>query len=163
MNYHLNRLLCCQQKRFLIFFNRYFGSLSPWDSEYVSKIFRLGTGTNSLKSIELELIHQFSNEGKSEAFIGYGENFRPYDKTWTENIAKNINLSQFEDLSYQANQRGIVIDNLEARVLPSQQPLMKLNYLKYIAVLPLVYSFVGIANAIVFQINNLVKSTKLFI
>ena len=51
--------------------------------------------------------------------IGYGENFRPYTKNWIDGIPQNINLAQFDGLVYQAKNRAIAIDNLHARLLPT--------------------------------------------
>lgn len=107
-----------QQKRLDIFNDHYFGLSSPWNADYIIQIFRQSSPID-IKTIEQSLINNFSNEGKPDNEIGYGENFRPYDKDWIEGIANNINLSQFDELTYQANQRGIAVDNLHARVLPT--------------------------------------------
>jgi len=107
-----------QQKRLAIFYDHYFGVLSPWNAEYVTQILQQ-LPPNDLKTIEQNIIDHYNNEGKPESQMGYGENFRPYGKNWIKEIATNINLSQFGGLVYQANNRGIVIDNLHARVLPT--------------------------------------------
>jgi cell wall-associated NlpC family hydrolase len=107
-----------QQKRLAIFYDHYFGSQSPWSSEYINQIFRQSS-PNDFKSIEQNIIHDFDNEGKSDNQIGYGENFRPYTKEWIDSIADNINLSQFDGLFYQSNKRGIAVDNLHVRILPT--------------------------------------------
>lgn len=107
-----------QQKRLDMFYDHYFGSLSPWNADYINQILRQSP-PNDLKTIEQSLITHFSNEGKSDNQIGYGENFRPYAKDWIEVITNNINISQFDGLTYQISNRGIVIDNLHARALPT--------------------------------------------
>lgn len=108
-----------QQKRFDIFYAHYFGSLSPWNAEYVNKILH-HTAPDDLKTNEKSLIKYFDNEGKDANEIGYGENFRPHDKNWIEGIANNINLSQFDNLTYQASNRGIVVENSHTRILPTE-------------------------------------------
>ena len=107
-----------QQKRFDLFYDHYFGSLSPWNAEYVARILRQSP-SDDLKTNEQSLIKYFDNEGKSANEIGYGENFRSHDKEWIQAIANNINISQFDGLTFQANNRGIAVDNLHARVLPT--------------------------------------------
>jgi len=107
-----------QQKRLDMFNDHYFGPSSPWSSDYVNQILRQSQ-PDDLKTMELGIINNFSNESKTGNDIGYGENFRPYAKDWIEGIATNINSSQFDGLSYQSNNRGIAIDNLHARALPT--------------------------------------------
>ena len=107
-----------QQKRLDMFNDHYFGSFSPWNTYYVTQILRQSS-PNDVKTIELSIINHFSNEGKSDNQIGYGENFRPHTNDWIERITNNINISQFDGLTYQANSRGIAVDNLHARALPT--------------------------------------------
>lgn len=107
-----------QRQRLNVFNDHYFGSLSPWNADYITHIFRQSS-PNDLKTMEESLISNFSNEDKPDNKIGYGENFRPHNKEWIKEIASNINISQFDSLTYQANRRGIAIDNLHARALPT--------------------------------------------
>jgi len=100
------------------FKDHYFGPSSPWSPEYVMQVIS-GQVPNDFKTVEQSIIKSFNNEGKPDNLVGYGANFRPYDKNWIETIANNINLSQFDKLIYQATNRGIAIDNLNARVLPT--------------------------------------------
>lgn len=74
---------------------------------------------NDLKTLEQGLVASFNNQSKPDNQIGYGENFRPYTVDWINNIANNINLAQFDNLTYQPNRRAIAIENLAARVLPT--------------------------------------------
>lgn len=111
-----------QQKRYAIFINHYFGSISPWNADYVNKLFHQSS-SDSLKSLELDLINFYNNENKSDEQIGYGENFRPYDKTWIAEVTQNINIAQFNTLNFQANHRGIAVDNLHVRALPTDDVL----------------------------------------
>ncbi|MBA3660599.1 MAG: SH3 domain-containing protein [Gammaproteobacteria bacterium] len=107
-----------QQKRLAIYIDRYFGSTSPWNPEYVNQILHYAS-PNDLKTNEQNLLINFSNTGKSDSEIGYGENYRPYSQAWIDKISKNINLAQFDNLIYQDGNRGIAIDNLHARALPT--------------------------------------------
>lgn len=110
-----------QRQRLNIFNDHYFGSLSPWNADYITQIFRQSSPSD-LKTMEQSLINNFNNEGKPDNKIGYGENFRPHTKKWIEEISNNINISQFDNLTYHANRRGIAIDNLHARALPTEEP-----------------------------------------
>lgn len=107
-----------QRERLKIFINHYVGSFSPWNANHITKLLKQ-VPPNDLKTIEKELISNFDNEGKAENEIGYAENFRPYPKTWIEKIIQNINLSQFGQLTYQKENRGIAINNLAVRALPT--------------------------------------------
>ena len=106
-----------QQQRLSVFYTHYFGDLSPWNKDHINKIFQ--SSSNGLKSIEKELLQFFSNKNKSPEQIGYGENFRPYEMKWIDEIAENVFLEQFTSLTYQPNHRGIAVDNLYARALPT--------------------------------------------
>ncbi len=107
-----------QQKHYAIFYNHYVGTHSPWNKEYINHILQLPAPDN-LKTIELQVIDLLSNKGKTKSGIGYGENFQPHTSAWIDTIADNINTSQFENIKYNANNLGIAIDNLHARVLPT--------------------------------------------
>lgn len=107
--------------RFDLFKEHYVGSLSPWHPQYVMQILSVPV-PNDLKTVEQSIINNFNNTGKTKDLIGYGENFRPYDKSWIETIANNINLSQFDKFTYQASNRAIAVDNLQVRVLPTNDP-----------------------------------------
>ena len=107
-----------QQKRLAIFNTHYFGEDSPWGQEYVNRILK-ESAPNDFKTIELDLLHDYSNVGKTGNEIGYAEDFRPYSKNWIDAITYNVNAEQFSGLTYQESNRGIAIDNLHARALPT--------------------------------------------
>jgi hypothetical protein len=107
-----------QQKHFDIFYNHYFGAQSPWNSSYVNQILHQAA-PNDLKTLEQSNINYYSNEGKSDDQIGYGENFRAHTPDWINKISDNINLTQWDNFNYQDKNRAIAIDNLHARVLPT--------------------------------------------
>lgn len=106
-----------QQAHMDKFHEHYFGTKSPWSREYVNQIL---SEADDIKTLETGIIREFDNEGKPEKSIGYGANFRPYGKKWIQEIANNINISQFDSLNYQSSNRGIAIDNLHARTLPTE-------------------------------------------
>jgi cell wall-associated NlpC family hydrolase len=106
-----------QKTHFNLYLEHYVGSLSPWNREQINKF--LKQTTNSIKTVEQSIIDGFDNEGKPAKKIGYGENFRPYNKQWINQLSHNINLNQFDNLDYHDNDRGIAIDNLHARALPT--------------------------------------------
>lgn len=108
-----------QQKRLAILQDHYFGQVSPWSADYISALLQ-SSAPNDLKTTEQEILHYFSNEGKSANQIGYGENFRPYDNQWINKLEANMNLQQLDGLIYQSQQRGIAIENLHARALPTE-------------------------------------------
>lgn len=107
-----------QQNRMNTFYKHYFGEASPWNTNYVTQIINHKT-PDSLKSNELEIVAAYKNTQKTQDEIGYGENFSPYSEQWIETISSNINFNQFDQFVYQDNDRAIVVDNLEARVLPT--------------------------------------------
>jgi cell wall-associated NlpC family hydrolase len=91
-------------------------SQSPWNPTYINEIF---AQTPDIKTLEQGLIDAFSNKRKEADKIGYGENFRPHTQQWIANIATNMNLNQFNSLTYQSGNRAIAVANLHARVLPT--------------------------------------------
>lgn len=111
-----------QQQRVASFYKHYFGKSSPWNADYVNKIIN-APKPDDLISIEKSLFTLFNNQkNKSQKELGYGENFAPYSENWINTIASNINIIQFENIKYNPNNRAIAIDNLAARVLPTEDP-----------------------------------------
>ena len=115
-----------QQKRFIDLKKRYFGSsdndYSPWSSKYVNYVLQEQSNKNIYDG-ESETISRFNNIGKNESSIGYGMNYRAYSGDWINTIATNMNVSQFKiELSYEANNRGILVDNVAVRSLPTDDP-----------------------------------------
>lgn len=108
-----------QQKRLENFYDHYFGAFSPWNADYVTQIFKQSVG-NNVASVEQLIINDFNNENKPLEQINYGENFHPHDHQWLEKIVENIQLMQFANLTYQSSHRGIAVDNLHARALPTE-------------------------------------------
>lgn len=109
-----------QQQRFETFFNHYYGTKSPWSPVYINTL--LHHGSEHIKQIEFSIIHDFTNENKMPAEIAYGENFHPYTLNWIQAIKSNMQLMQFDDISYQTNHRGIAVENSALRALPTDDP-----------------------------------------
>jgi cell wall-associated NlpC family hydrolase len=107
-----------QKKRFESFYNHYYGDYSPWNSDYVNHLLKAPAEDN-VKALEANLIEMFNNKDKPDNQIGYGENFRPHTADWINAIAANINFSQLTNLNYTSDNQAIVIDNLQARALPT--------------------------------------------
>lgn len=110
-----------QQQRSNEFYDHLYSNnaTSPWSNHYVIQVF---TQKENLKNLEQNLINWFSNSGKNSNQIGYGENFRAHSKRWINNISANMNINQFSGLTYNANNRAITVNNLNARVLPTDDP-----------------------------------------
>ncbi len=107
-----------QQQRLQEYYNHLYGDSSPWNKTYVNELFQQQP---DLKTLESEIIDMFDN-GKTPANINYGENFHPLSEAWIEKIRKNVNLGQFSSLTYDSHNRAIAITNLQARVLPTNDP-----------------------------------------
>jgi cell wall-associated NlpC family hydrolase len=105
----------------------YFGTSvedsSPWSKAYLDFIFNpsLQQGKSILAGEE-HYINEFDNQRRHGDRLGYGMNYRPYPSRWIEQIWHNMNLQQFESLSYQINNRAITTENLLARLLPTNDP-----------------------------------------
>ncbi|WP_375319238.1 SH3 domain-containing protein [Candidatus Tisiphia endosymbiont of Oplodontha viridula] len=107
-----------QKKHLQKLYEHNYGDLSPWDKQYVNQLLHKSTPNDIVTIIQNSLI-EFGNKNKTGNAIAYGENFRPYTEDWIDTISSNINITQFYNLTYQANNRAIAIDNLHARLLPT--------------------------------------------
>lgn len=110
-----------QQQRQDEFYNHYFGSKSPWNENYVNPIFHQ-SAPDDVKTIQQTIIDSFNNQNKPANEINYGENYIPHSAEWIDKITKNINILQFNALTYQTKNRAIAITNLHARALPTDDP-----------------------------------------
>lgn len=97
---------------------RYFGAESPWDEAHINQF--LSSKENSLKRDIEKKLELYSNQDKAPEAIGYGQNLKPYADQWIETIKNNINLSQLAHPTFKAQQRAIVVNNTDARVLPTR-------------------------------------------
>jgi hypothetical protein len=106
-------------------YRHYFSSdadaLSPWNPAYIKKILSM-LAPLDIFSLENKIINFYDNRNQTEKDkIGYASNFRPYTEGWIEAIKKNLNISQFnQTMMYSPTRRGIAVDNLYARMLPTE-------------------------------------------
>jgi hypothetical protein len=110
-----------QKERAQEFYKRLYSTningTSPWSPAYITYLFQ---EPRSLAEMQEILLSRFNNEKQEIAYVGYGENFRPCSQEWLRKIEKNINLKNFQmSQKYDAKNRGILIQNTAARVLPT--------------------------------------------
>lgn len=110
-----------QKKHFENFYQHYLGAKSPWDIPYTTHIIDI-LAKDDLKALEKSILSRYNNDHQPSKQIGYGVNFHPYSADWNQRILANINLSQFDQLHFHADHRGIAITNLYARALPTDDP-----------------------------------------
>lgn len=93
---------------------KYFGARSPWSPEYMKQIF-----SYDIQTAEQQKIDAFNNKNKTAKNIQYGSNYIPHTEQWVRDIEYSMNLSQLNHQHYEVKRRGIAIDNLQGRVLPT--------------------------------------------
>src|SRR5262249_25629521 len=92
-------------------------SKSPWSANFINAVFNQHPGIPELESAAIE---QFSNVNQESEKLNYGENYRLYLPDWINKIINNINTNYPSKFS--ARQRGIIVKNTPARVLPTYDP-----------------------------------------
>lgn len=107
-----------QHDLFTYFLKKYIGTSSPWDGNYINKILQLPS-PDDLKSTEMGVLQLYNNKNQDPKTIGYGENYLPYSSNWIDKIANNIDLNKLTHLTFDPKNRGIAIDNLHVRSLPT--------------------------------------------
>ena len=115
-----------QQAHFAALFAREFGgdtdSPSPWNPAFVTGRVYKNQGSG-IANLQRSRIARYDNTGKADREIGYGQNFRPYTKAWIDDIARNMDVGQFEhDTAYTPAHRAIATGNLLVRELPTMDP-----------------------------------------
>lgn len=106
-----------QKKRAAEFYARSFGSLSAWSSKYIQNLL---DESPSIQTLEEQYISTYSNINKTPNELGYDENFRLHSKKWIKEIANNMRLEQLTPpLQFNATKRGICINNVDIRALPT--------------------------------------------
>jgi len=109
-----------QQQRYHDLVNRYVGEQSPWNDRYISN-FLAKPASHGLAYQWRQQLKHFSNRGKGQFEIGYGENFRPHTEQWLYSLEHSVDLNQFQGMSYEQKRRGIAVVNVQSRVLPTHQ------------------------------------------
>lgn len=110
-----------QAKHQQIFYDHYFGTSSPWDPQHVKKLITQQK-PDDINTLEHVMVAEFDNAKKTNNEVNHGMNFRPHNAMWLQSIVENINFSQLEQISYQANNRAISVKNIAARLLPTIDP-----------------------------------------
>lgn len=109
-----------QKQRLQEFYNHLYSintrSSYLWSGNYMHKIFNQ---QSDVKTLEENLIGWYSNQNKDLNHVDYGENFRPHILKWINDIYENININQSSKLKYNENNRAVIVANLNARVLPT--------------------------------------------
>lgn len=109
-------------KHFNLLKSHYFGTgktdQSPWSENFVSKILK-GSATKNIYLNEVQSLSVYNNQNKSESNLGYGINYLPYEIYWSNAIAKNSNVDQFKQLSYDKSNLAIATINFEAYAIPT--------------------------------------------
>lgn len=85
------------------YLHKYF---SPWNRQQL--LFK----SEAVKKMMVEVSAKFALKP------GFGANANPHGQGWIDAIVKNANLPQFPNL----NMRGIIVNDTEARMLPSVEP-----------------------------------------
>ncbi len=117
-----------QQKKFNQLKSHYFGmkqtDQSPWSESFVKKVL-LGIQDKNIYTIETQMSEAINNQLMEKKNIGYGINYLPYAKSWSDSILDNMNLPQFNQLSYSMQNRAIVTSDVTAFVTPTKSPWYK--------------------------------------
>jgi cell wall-associated NlpC family hydrolase len=115
-----------QQTKFAELKSHYFGvksnDQSPWSENFVKKILA-GTATKNIYASQLQTVSAFDNSAITESrHIGYGLNYLPYSQQWLTNIATNMQLLQFKQVSYKSSNRAIITSDTTAYAIPTTDP-----------------------------------------
>ncbi|ANW26090.1 peptide-binding protein [Vibrio coralliilyticus] len=70
---------------------------------------------NSVLQLEWETIEYYQDR------VGYGRNYIPHSSDWVSDIAENMDLANFPNVSCEESCLGITVDNVLVRSLPTQE------------------------------------------
>lgn len=101
-----------------------FGDLSPWSQSFVTNILNQAPPSD-MQNIENNLFQKYKSKCGTTDPTSFAANFKPYPCKWfDEKIAINLNLQQLAyPISYKKDMRSIATDNINARGLPTDEPL----------------------------------------
>ncbi|MEM9254155.1 MAG: SH3 domain-containing protein [Pseudomonadota bacterium] len=93
--------------------------LNPWQWDYVQGFLRAEEGPQRRNdwSIRTYLI-----AGDGTYRDAWGANYRKHSRAWKDQLAGNVNLTQFSTASFAMSRRAIAVDNLPGRALPTRDP-----------------------------------------
>lgn len=123
-----------QKKDLEDFYHHSYGSLSPWNSEYITSKLKPDPDNKVAEQtiIKLNLDSAFSEQNIINSYgnfpktpknkIGYAENFHPHPDQWVKDIITNMKLEQFKSVTYDLKNRAITVENIYARNLPTDTP-----------------------------------------
>lgn len=144
-NYTKNLLtLDYQEKRLNDLKHHYYGTdandNSPWSESYLKFLL---SSTKSLKEYEAQILDGYKNASGLDYDSGYsaknkfanninpdalyGINFRSYDQKWFDELYLNMQFKQLNTLTYQAQNRAILVNNTALRSLPTTDPFFHDN------------------------------------
>ncbi|WP_158997830.1 SH3 domain-containing protein [Pigmentibacter ruber] len=102
------------------FKERFMGSQSPWSENYVSQFLK----TNPPEELLKNNFRKFRENCDTTNPKSFSSNFRPYSCSWFDHtISKNSNFQQFTNPHYNSKYRAIAINNSEAKLFPTYDPL----------------------------------------
>lgn len=111
-----------QEAHMETFLDHYIGGRSPWAAEYVQSVLDKKS-PDDLLSWQKVLLQTYGNQGKTGSTLGYGIHYRPYPEGWIRPIEANMRLSALEShKTYEPGRRGIAVQNLACRLLPTADP-----------------------------------------
>lgn len=114
-----------QRQYFNVLKSNYYGKNSPWSSSYINYLLKPEpkTGKTIYNGIQFIIDIYNTNTNKPEAANTlYGMNFKQISNKLIQDIAGNINLTQFKNLRYLTQNRAIATDNVIIRALPTFDP-----------------------------------------
>ncbi|WP_287496536.1 SH3 domain-containing C40 family peptidase [Pandoraea sp. CB10b_02] len=118
-----------QARRFDALRARYFGTgardPSPWNGTWLAASLLNAAGARQIADSQARRVRRFDN-GASGVRKTYGENFQPHTSAWIRTIEANMALAQLDashaGWPYDAQRRGITVDNALVRLLPTHDP-----------------------------------------
>ncbi|MDM8354736.1 SH3 domain-containing C40 family peptidase [Pandoraea communis] len=118
-----------QSRRFDTFRARYFGTAphdpSPWNGAWLSTSLLNAAGAQQIADSQGRRMRRFDNSAPGVRTT-YGENFQPHTAAWNRAIEANMALAQLTaghaDWQYDPGRRGITVDNVLVRQLPTNDP-----------------------------------------
>lgn len=113
-----------QKTRLKDFYNHLYSTdkdaKSPWTPNCLSRYLN----NQEILNIQKYWVKFFDNRYNNGNKIGFGPNFRPYDKTWIDNITLNMDLDQFKKINgFKNENRAILVNNTFLRALPTHDPI----------------------------------------
>ncbi len=117
-----------RQRHWEALMRHYYQESSPWNKNFIIQILKRPNpyDAEALNLYETNVRHLTKNSNTPqtpEDQIKYGANFRAYTENWFETIKQNMQLHQFETpLNYDTAKRAIATDNLQGRILPTDEP-----------------------------------------